>query len=128
MNRLPALQRVLLYAVLFALLATGVAWEALDPGPAASLVMKIHGALAMLALILVGMLLAQHVPAGWETLKNRWSGAFLLGILGWLAASDYLLYYSGSDALRAFASQSHLWLGLAAAIVVGVHIRRSAIP
>jgi len=128
MNRLPVLQRVLLYTVLLALLATGMLWEALAPGPAASFVMKIHGALAMLSLILVGTLLVHHVPAGWATLKNRWSGGFLLGILGWLAASGYLLYYSGSDAVRAFASQSHLWLGLAAAIVGGMHIRRSAIP
>ncbi len=128
MNRLPVVQRVLLYVVLLALLVTGVAWETLDAGPAASFLMKIHGALAMLALILVGMLLVHHVPAGWATLKNRWSGGFLLGILGWLAASGYLLYYSGSDAVRAFASQSHLWLGLAACIIVGWHIKRSAIP
>jgi len=128
MNRLPAAQRILLYVALCALLVTGVAWEALDPGPAASALMKIHGALAMLALILVGMLLVNHIPTGWATLKNRWSGGLLLGILGWLAASGYLLYYSGSDAVRAFASQSHLWLGLAAGIIVGLHIKRSAIP
>jgi hypothetical protein len=128
MNRLPAAQRILLYGVLLGLLATGVVWEALDRGPAASFVMKIHGALAMAVLIVVGTLLAHHVPAGWATLKNRWSGICLLAILAWLAASGYLLYYSGSESLRTFASQSHLWIGVAAAIVVGWHIRRSAIP
>ena len=128
MNRLPLPQRILLYAVLFALLASGLVWEALEPGPAASLVMRTHGALAMLVLVLVGTLLVHHVPAGWAALKNRWSGLLLLGLLGGLAASGYLLYYSGSDAVRAFASQSHLWLGLAAGLVVGLHIKRSAIP
>src|SRR3954463_4530554 len=80
-NRLPVAQRILLYGVLSGLLATGVVWEALDRGPAASLVMKIHGALAMAVLIVVGTLLAHHVPAGWATLKNRWSGICLLAVL-----------------------------------------------
>ena len=49
MNRLPLVQRVLLYGALLALVATGLAWEWLDPGPWAAFLMKIHGALAMLA-------------------------------------------------------------------------------
>jgi hypothetical protein len=47
--------------------------------------------------------------------------------VGWLATSGYLLYYSGGESLRLFASQSHLWVGLAAGIIVGWHVRRSAI-
>ena len=128
MNRLPVVQRVLLYAVLAVLLATGVAWEALDPGPAAALLMRIHGAVAMLALVLVGTLLVHHIPAGWASLKNRSTGVLLLGGLAWLVASGYLLYYAGGESLRLFASQSHLWVGLAACVVVAFHIRRSAIP
>lgn len=128
MNRLPVAQRVLLYAALLLLLATGLAWEALSPGPRAALLMKIHGAAAMLALVLGGTLIAHHIPNGWTSLKNRWSGVLLLAVLGWLAASGYLLYYSGSDALRFFASQSHLWVGLAGSVVVVLHTRRSAIP
>ena len=72
-------------------------------------------------------LLAHHIPAGWSSLKNRRSGVALLVGMGWLVASGYLLYYSGSDSLRLFASQSHLWVGLAAGLVVALHIRRSAI-
>lgn len=127
MNRLPSVQRILLYAALILLLATGVAWEVLSPGPLASLLMKVHGGAAMLALVLLGTLIAHHIPAGWTSLKNRWSGVLLLAVLGWLVASGYLLYYSGSDALRSFASQSHLWVGVAAAVVVALHLRRSAI-
>jgi hypothetical protein len=127
MNRLPVAQRGLLYAALLVLLTTGVAWEVLGPGPWAAPLMKIHGGAAMLALVLVGTLIAHHIPAGWTSLKNRWSGMLLLTALGWLVASGYMLYYSGSDALRLFASQSHLWVGLAAGAVVALHVRRSAL-
>ena len=127
MNGLPVAQRILLYSALLVLLATGVAWAALSPGPWAAWLMKIHGGAAMLALVLAGTLIAHHIPAGWTSLKNRRSGVLLLAALGWLAASGYLLYYSGSESLRFFASQSHLWIGLAASVVVALHLRRSAI-
>ena len=85
MNRLPFVQRVLLHGALLSLLATGVAWEWFSPGPWAAFLMKIHGAVAMLALILVGMLLVNHIPAGWGSLKNRWTGVLLLAGSAWLA-------------------------------------------
>lgn len=126
MNRLPTLQRLLLYATFLLLLATGIVWEALTPGPAAAMLMEIHGGIAMLALVLLGTLLVQHVPTGWISLKNRWSGTLLIGSLSWLAVSGYLLYYAGSESLRSFASESHLWIGLTACVIVALHIRRSA--
>ncbi len=126
MNRLPFLQRLMLYAAFLLLVVSGIAWEALTPGPAAAILMKIHGGVAMLALVLLGMLVVQHIPAGWTSLKNRRSGSLLIGSLSWLAVSGYLLYYAGGEALRTFASRSHLWVGLAACAVVALHIRRSA--
>jgi hypothetical protein len=127
MNRLHPAHRLVLYAALSALLASGVAWEAMSAGAAASLVMKIHGAAGMLTLILLGTLLAQHVPAGWTANKNRTSGAILLGAIAWLALTGYLLYYAGSELLRWYAAQSHLWVGIAAIAMVGLHLRRSAL-
>ena len=124
MNRLPVVQRGLLYAALFILLTTGIAWELL---PWATWLMKIHGGAAMVALVLVGTLIAHHIPAGWASFKNRWSGVLLLTALGWLVASGYLLYYAGSEALRLFASQSHLWMGVAGSVAVALHLRRTAI-
>jgi hypothetical protein len=126
-NRLHAVHRLLLYAGLSVLLATGAAWGAMSPGGAASLVMKIHGAAGMLALVILGTLLARHVPAGWASNKNRKSGALLVGALLWLAVTGYLLYYAASESLRWYASQSHLWVGIAACAIVGLHIRRSAL-
>lgn len=126
MNRLPAVQRLLLYASFLLLLATGIVWEALTPGPAAAMLMKIHGGIAMLVLVLLGTLIIQHIPTGWTSLKNRRSGTVLIGSLGWLTLSGYLLYYAGSESLRSFASRSHLWVGVAACVVVALHVRRSA--
>ena len=127
MNRLPAAQRICLYAAWLLLLATGVAWEVLSPGPWAAVLMKVHGGAAMVALVLIGTLIAHHIPAGWSSFKNRSSGVLLLTVLGWLVASGYLLYYSGGATLRFFASQSHLWVGLAGCVVVALHLWRSAI-
>ena len=127
MNRPPTAHRMLLYAALMVLLVTGLAWEFLSPRPSAAALMKVHGGAAMVALILIGALIAHHIPAGWSSFKNRWSGVMLLTVLGWLVASGYLLYYSGSETLRSFASQSHFWVGVAGCVVVALHLWRSAI-
>ena len=127
MNRPHPAQRFALYALFGALLATGIAREALSPGPATTLVMQVHGAAAMLMLVVLGMLLIQHVPAGWAAGTNRKSGGLMLSSLAWLAVSGYLLYYAGGEVLRSYAAQSHLWVGIAAGGVVGWHIRRSAL-
>jgi len=127
-NRLHPALRLTLYALFGALLATGVAWEAMSPGGSATLVMKIHGAAGMLTLVLLGTLLAQHVPAGWAAQRNRRSGVVMLGAAAWLAVTGYLLYYAASETLRWYAAQSHLWVGIAGAAIVGLHISRSALP
>jgi hypothetical protein len=127
MNRMAVGQRLALYAAFVLLLATGVAWEAVGPGAMASTLMMIHGAAAMLALVLIGTLVAHHVPAGWSSGKNRYSGALLLAVLGWLAASGYLLYYAGGESLRYYAAQSHLWLGIGMTAIGAWHMRRSAL-
>ena len=128
MNRLHPVHRLTLYALLGALLATGIAWEVTSPSAPATLMMKIHGAAGMLTLVLLGTLLVQHVPAGWAARKNRKSGVVMLGALAWLALTGYLLYYAGSEALRWYAAQSHLWVGIAGGAIVGLHISRSALP
>lgn len=117
-NRQHPVMRVLIYAALFALVVTGVLWK-LDMERA--LLMKIHGAAAMSGMVLFGALLARHVPCGWKKRANRISGAALLVALLWLLVSGYALYYSGSDALHAFASQTHFWVGVALAVLFGLH-------
>jgi len=122
-NRQHPVVRALIYSVMLALVATGVLWK-LDLKRA--LLMQIHGAAAMASMVLFGALLARHVPAGWTARANRTSGTALLAASLWLVVSGYALYYSGSEALRAFASATHFWIGVAFAMVFGVHLRSTA--
>src|SRR5690348_11261041 len=67
-NRQHPLMRALIYVALLALLATGLLWK-LDMDRA--LLMKIHGAAAMAGMVLLGALLARHVPCGWKKRASR---------------------------------------------------------
>ena len=119
-NRQHPVVRALIFSVMLALVASGVLWK-LDLERA--LLMQIHGAAAMAGLVLLGGLLARHVPCGWKARANRSSGTAVLAASLWLVVSGYALYYSGSEALRAFASATHFWIGVAFAVVFGVHLR-----
>jgi hypothetical protein len=117
--------KAVLYSAFAALVASGIAAE-LAPAWRAAL-MQVHGAAAMAALVLLGGLLVRHVGAGWYERKNRCSGALLLATSLWLTLTGWVLYYSGGDALRHFAGQSHLWVGIALAAALALHIRRAAL-
>ena len=118
-NRLHPAQRALVYVALLALVVTGCLWEA---DVARGLLMKIHGAAAMVTLVLIGVLIARHVPMGWGAARaNRLSGALLLATSLWLTVTGYLLYYSGSESLRDYASQTHFWVGVAFVAVFALH-------
>ena len=114
--RLPASLRYSLYVAAAVLFTSGVT-RSTHPA-----LMRIHGAAAMLALILVGAALALHAAAGWRERKNRASGALLGGALAILAATGYLLYYSGNEAAREAASLAHWLLGAALPIFLLCHI------
>ena len=114
------LHRVGLQAAFLVLTVSGVAAE-LAPHWRGAL-MQIHGAAAMAALVVVGGLLVAHVGRGWAERRNRWSGAMLLGGCLWLTVTGYVLYYSGSDALRQLAASGHFWAGVALVPVLGTHV------
>ena len=123
-NRLHPAQRALVYAALLALVVTGCLWEA---DVARALLMKIHGAAAMVTLVLFGVLLARHVPTGWSAARaNRLSGVLLLATSLWLTLTGYLLYYSGSESLRDYASQTHFWVGVGFVALFALHQLRVA--
>jgi hypothetical protein len=122
-NRLHIMLRSLVYAVLALLLCTGALWEADIARPT---IIKLHGASAMLSLVVFGVVLGRHVATGWAAKANRASGVALLAALFWLLATGYLLYYAGDETLRALASQTHFWIGLALAAVFALHQGRHA--
>ena len=85
---------------------------------------RLHGATAMLALVLLGTLLVLHIPRAWRARRNRRTGTSLVLLFGFLIATGYALYYSGNEQLRVWASWSHLWIGLAAPLLIAIHVWR----
>ncbi|HTL67056.1 MAG TPA: hypothetical protein VL200_05295 [Lacunisphaera sp.] len=132
--RLGPRLRAWTYATLGALFVTGVAWWSLElwgrvetefgpaAHPAGPWLLRFHGAAAMIFLVLIGWLLPSHVRRGWQARRNRRSGGGLLASLGALTLTGWLLYYAGSEPLRAVATTVHRWLGLILPLLVVLHV------
>jgi len=128
MNPLRPWQRWLLYSASAVLLVTGAYWAllhyaGLHPYASEALLMKLHGAAAMAALVAIGSVLPAHLPTGWAARHSRKSGALMLAGSGLLAVTGYVLYYAGNEATRQVASYVHLALGLAVPLVLGIHLQ-----
>ena len=123
MSTLRRAFRGLLYATLAVLLVSGGLWEWLR----SSLLMKVHGGAAMLALLLLGAVLASHVPTGWKDARYKRTGIGILAVAAWLIISGHLLYYSGDEAVRQAASYSHLGAGIGLPVLLGLHLWRRAL-
>ena len=134
MNSLDALPRRALYLGCAVLFITGSIWAvlrylAVQVGleeraamAGADFAMKVHGAAAMLALVLIGTLLPRHVSHGMKNARNKPSGIGMLSFFGVLSVSGYFLYYAGSDELRSVNSWIHLVVGLALPGIVLAHV------
>jgi len=123
--------RRFLYGVLALLFLSGVAWAYWNylislpsdfETSAKPWAMKIHGAAAMVILVLVGMLLTGHVRFAWRARRNRGSGSVFLGAFGILTFTGYGLYYAGGETLRAWTSWIHLAVGLALPLFLILHV------
>jgi cation transport ATPase len=128
--RLKRGQKYFLYAVLALLFLSGLAWGYWNylgsPGDfeasAKTWAMKIHGAAAMVILVLIGMLLSVHVRFAWRAHRNRANGSVFLSAFAILTITGYGLYYAGGERLRAWTSWIHLGVGLALPILLLIHI------
>ncbi|MGA2128446.1 MAG: hypothetical protein ABSG76_20125 [Xanthobacteraceae bacterium] len=120
------------YAVMAALLATGVAWIVADAlkdsvngeawqQVAASLLMY-HGGAAMVMLMLLGALVPLHVGRSWRAGRNRTTGAAMASLNAALVVTAFGLYYLGSDTTRPWWSGVHIGVGLALPLLVLVHV------
>lgn len=123
--RLSPLTEFLVYLVFGLLLVTGVVWmwaqSSLDEGSrVSSLMLKLHGAAAMVALILLGALI-NHMRKGWKARKNRSSGLTLMLVILFLVITGYGLYYAGDEQLRSLISQWHAWIGLGIFLLLPAH-------
>lgn len=131
---LPPRLRWAFYLAIAILFGTGAAWwlvqlatdgEALTSGTRALLpwLLKVHGAAAMFALVIVGVIYPLHITRGWRLRRNRFWGVVLSVATILLVATAYLLYYASGEGLRAAASSIHLWVGLFLPVIIVWHIR-----
>jgi len=119
-----------------ALFATGALWlvfhyflrthaEFSDTGhPLEVWWLRLHGACAMLVMVVLGSLLPIHVRRGWHQRKNLLAGCVMSGVAILLIASGYALYYYGGEEARPWISAFHWVLGLGAPVLLIWHIWR----
>ncbi len=87
--------------------------------------LRLHGAFALAAIWMFGLLWGVHITKAWPHQRRRWSGGMLTGVFAFLIVSGYLLYYLGDDALRPIVSALHWGIGLACPAAFFLHrIRR----
>lgn len=134
--RLGSRHRRLGYATFGLLWTSGVLWLLLhyffrvdgDFGPEAHPLeawsLRLHGLMAMLALVAVGSLATNHVRLAWKRRKNLRTGLAMLAMTVWLGASGYALYYFVSEANEAWLPLTHWIAGLALPLAGWVHVRR----
>lgn len=134
--RLSARHRGWFHGTFLVLFASGAGWWVLhrwlqvqgdfgpQPHPAQRPLMLIHGAAAMLALVILGTLVPLHMKRGWRARLNRANGIMLIAFVGLLTLTGYGLYYAGGESLRSVAGTAHTTLGLALPFAVIWHIVR----
>ena len=132
--KLSAWQRWTVYLVFGVLFVTGLAWSLLHDGlprlgfdalselGIVPVLLDIHGAAAMAALVVLGSLMPQHIKWAWSGRLNRWTGGLILATQSLFIATGYALYYAGDETFRAYASNVHLLLGLGLPAVLAGHI------
>jgi hypothetical protein len=92
-----------------------------NPHPLEFWAIAAHGAFGFASLWLLGLLWSVHIPAGWRSLRRRWSGSIMFGVSAFLILSGYLLYYFGNADLRPTLSVIHWAVGLGCPVVFLLH-------
>jgi len=126
-------QRRWVYGTFAVLAASGLAWLLLHhfagvPGesgigrsPLEIWSLRLHGAAAMIFLVLIGTLLPVHVRRAWRARRNLATGIAMLAANVLLATTGYALYYAGSESLRAWSSAIHWGVGIGAVALMATH-------
>ena len=132
--RLGPLSRRTVYGLCLLLLISGAVWLVLhtwlrvdgpfgpEHHPLETWLMRLHGLLALPALVGLGSLLPAHVWPAWRPRLRRSSGLVLLVACAVLALGGWALYYVADETARQWLAISHWGLGLALPVLVLVHI------
>lgn len=132
--RLSVRQRRWFYSVFTALILTGGTWLILHwriqqtadgmPSEWQPWLMKVHGAAAVIVLVLLGTLIPLHIRGGWHAGINRTTGIIVVTVTGSLIVTGYGLYYFGDEQLRATTAAAHDVIGVVSPAVVLWHVVR----
>jgi hypothetical protein len=132
---LGPLQKNIFYAISVLLWLTGAVWlyfrYAMDAQeefgfqshPSQSVVLQIHGAVAIGFCIILGSSL-YHIRPGWKKKLQRLSGVLLLTVCAILILTGWGLYYLGDEQIRNLTSLTHSLLGVFLPVLIFFHVWR----
>lgn len=86
------------------------------------LLMKIHGAAAMVSLMVLGVLIPIHMQRAWGRGRNRRTAVVIVSVCVLLILSGYGLYYLGSEEVRLWISGLHSIIGCLLPMVLLWHV------
>jgi hypothetical protein len=122
------------YGATGALVVTGVLWLVChyflggegefgpQPHPLEHWMLRLHGAAAMIGLIVYGSLLPIHVRRAWTMRRNIALGLTVISAMLLLTVTGYLLYYAGGEQSRAVVSIVHWAAGLLIPALLTWHV------
>ena len=84
--------------------------------------MKIHGAAAMVFLVVLGVLIPTHTRRAWNQRRNRVTAVVMIGVCLLMIFSGYGLYYCGEEDWRVWISGCHSVAGSLLPLVLVWHI------
>ena len=122
------------YGATAVLAVSGIIWLVLHyflavPGeygpqvhPLESWMLRLHGAAAMVGLVIYGSLLPVHVRRAWSIRRNIVLGIGLVSVMLLLTVTGYLLYYDADENTRPVVSIAHWILGLVVPALLVWHV------
>lgn len=133
--KLSPRHRIWFYASFIFVFFSGLAWmvlhyagpqqDQMEAGihPLEPWALKVHGAAAMLVLIILGTLIPLHMKRGWAAGINRRNGIILISVNLVLIVTGYLLYYAGEETFRLTSHWVHIIIGMLLPGFIIWHVR-----
>lgn len=130
--RLDLRFRFAVYGAFALLVVTGAVWLVADQlkdsaetelwQRVSASTLMVHGGVAMVTLLLLGALFPLHVRLGWRSRRNRLTGPAMVTFNAVLVVTAFGLYYSGSDTVRPWMSDTHIVVGFAVPLLFVLHV------